>query len=121
MVAFGADATRLDVNDVQAVRSALKVWRNDLEVLETTGHDWMADQYSQETWLIQQPGQLTRYLTAQQENTGVLYFASSDYANIWAGFIDGAIESGLRAARDITNHLSSVATSTLPEAALVQS
>ncbi len=106
LVAFGADATRLDVNDVQAVRSALKVWRNDLEVLETTGHDWMADQYSQETWLIQQPGQLTRYLTAQQENTGVLYFASSDYANIWAGFIDGAIESGLRAARDVQASIS---------------
>jgi len=101
LVAFGADATRLDVNDVQTVSRALQVWRTDLEVLECTGHDWMADPYSQETWLIQQPGQLTRYLAAQQENAGVLHFASSDYANIWAGFIDGAIESGLRAARDV--------------------
>ncbi|WP_112284818.1 FAD-dependent oxidoreductase [Prauserella muralis] len=33
--------------------------------------------------------------------------AGSDYARGWAGFIDGAIESGLRAARQITNELES--------------
>ncbi|MBR8640470.1 FAD-dependent oxidoreductase [Streptomyces tuirus] len=105
LVAFGADATRIDVNDPQAVSAALKVWRDDLEVLEVGGHDWMADPYSQETWLIQQPGQLTRYLRDQQENTGVLHFASSDYANIWAGFIDGAVESGTRVGRHIRSEL----------------
>jgi monoamine oxidase len=101
LVAFGADSTRLDVNDIEAVREALKVWRDDLEVLETTGHDWMADEYSQETWLIQQPRQLTQYLEAQQQNTGALHFASADYANVWPCFIDGAIESGFHAAREI--------------------
>lgn len=116
LVAFGADAKRLDVNDIEAISSALKVWRDDLEVLETTGHDWMADEYSQETWLIQQPRQLTRYLKAQQQNTGVLYFASGDYANIWAGFIDGAIESGLRAARDVHASITTTATAQLTPA-----
>ncbi|GAA1093279.1 flavin monoamine oxidase family protein [Streptomyces javensis] len=101
LVAFGPDSTRIDVNDPRAIDAALKVWRDDLEVLEVGGHDWMADPYSQETWLIQQPHQLTRYHRAQQENTGVLHFAGSDYANIWAGFIDGAIESGTRVAREV--------------------
>lgn len=106
LVAFGADSTRLDANDAEAVALALKVWRDDLEVLETTGHDWMADPHSQETWLIQQPRHMTSYFAAQQQSTGALHFASADYANVWAGFIDGAIESGLRTARAIVEELS---------------
>jgi monoamine oxidase len=101
LVAFGADSTRIDVNDPDDLAKALQVWRDDLEVLEVGGHDWMADPYSQQTWLIQQPGHFTRYHRALQESVGVLHFASSDHANIWAGFIDGAIESGTRVARQV--------------------
>ncbi|QVQ51737.1 FAD-dependent oxidoreductase [Spiractinospora alimapuensis] len=106
LVAFGPDATRIDGNDRGAVNSALKVWRDDLEVLEVTSHDWMADERSKETWFIQRPHQLTRYHEQQRRNEGVLHFASSDYATVWAGFIDGAIESGLRAAREVRTTLS---------------
>jgi monoamine oxidase len=105
LVGFGADSTRLDVTDSDAVQRALTVWRDDLEVLETTGHDWMSDPYSRETWLMNRPNQVTRYLTAQQASEGVLHFAGSDIANLWAGFIDGAIETALRAAREITGEL----------------
>ncbi|WP_421107392.1 flavin monoamine oxidase family protein [Streptomyces sp. NEAU-S77] len=105
LVAFGADSSRIDVNDPKAVDAALRVWRDDLDVLDVGGHDWMADPHSQETWLIQQPGQLTQYHHALQASTGVLYFASSDHANIWAGFIDGAIESGTRVARHVHTSL----------------
>ncbi|MFC3996213.1 flavin monoamine oxidase family protein [Nocardiopsis sediminis] len=101
LVAFGADSTRIDADDPAAIDAALRVWRRDLEVLEATGHDWMADPYSQETWLIRQPRQLTWYHRAQQAATGVLHFAGSDYADIWPGFIDGAIESGTRVARQV--------------------
>ncbi|MCO4255969.1 flavin monoamine oxidase family protein [Pseudarthrobacter cellobiosi] len=101
LVGFGADATKIDVTNQEQVTEAIKVWRDDLEVLEVTGHDWMADPYSEETWLIQRPGQLTKYLKEQQRSEGALHLASSDYANIWAGFIDGAIESGLRASRNV--------------------
>ncbi|RNG38343.1 flavin monoamine oxidase family protein [Streptomyces botrytidirepellens] len=105
LVAFGADSSRIDVNDPKAVDAALRVWRDDLDVLDVGGHDWMADPYSQETWLIQQPGHLTQYHHALQAGTGVLHFASSDHANIWAGFIDGAIESGTRVARHVHSSL----------------
>ncbi|MPY79944.1 MAG: FAD-dependent oxidoreductase [Actinophytocola sp.] len=105
LVSFGADASRIDPNDVDAVQQALRVWRDDVEVLETTGHDWMSDPYSGETWLMQRPHQLTRYLAAQQRSEGALHFAGSDYANLWPGFIDGAIESGTRTAREIATEL----------------
>ncbi|GAA3675318.1 flavin monoamine oxidase family protein [Arthrobacter ginkgonis] len=101
LVGFGADANRIDVTDKDQVQAAIRVWRDDLEVLEVTGHKWGEDPYAEETWQIQRPGQLTKYHAAQQASEGVLHFASSDTANIWAGFFDGAIESGLRAAREI--------------------
>ncbi|MBK0868970.1 FAD-dependent oxidoreductase [Saccharopolyspora sp. HNM0986] len=106
LVSFGADSRRISPHDIDAVRAALRVWRDDLEVLEVTGHDWMADPHSRETWLIQQPGQLTGYFAEQQRAEGVLHFASSDVANVWAGFIDGAIESGTRVAREINAEFS---------------
>ncbi len=108
LVGFGADSTRLDVTDRDAVQQALRVWRDDLEVIETTGHDWMSDPYSGETWMMNRPNQVTRYLTAQQASEGALHFAGSDIANLWAGFFDGAIETGLRVTREITSELDAV-------------
>lgn len=96
LVGFGADVRRIDPEDLDAVRAAVAVWRPDLEVLESTGHDWMADPYSGETWHIARPGQLTAYLADQRRADGVLHFAGADLANLWPGFIDGAIESALR-------------------------
>lgn len=105
LVSFGADARKISPDDIEAVRDALRAWRDDLEVLEVTGHDWMADPHSRETWLIQQPNQLTSYLAGQQRSEGVLHVAGGDYANVWGGFIDGAIESGLRVAGRLTSEL----------------
>jgi monoamine oxidase len=101
LVGFGADATRIDVTDLEQVQEAVRVWRDDLEVLEVTGHQWGEDPYAEETWQIQRPGQLTKYHAAQQASEGNLHFASGDIANLWAGFFDGAIESGLSASRAI--------------------
>jgi len=98
LVAFGPDSGALDPNDLAGVTKAVHSWRDDLEVLEVTGHDWVADEFSRETWPMLQPGQLTRSLAALQAGHGLVRLAGSDYANGWAGFIDGAIESGLRTA-----------------------
>jgi monoamine oxidase len=105
LVGFGADANRIDVTDINQIQQAIKVWRDDLEVLEVTGHKWGEDPYAEETWLVQRPGQLTKYHAAQQASEGALHFASGDIANIWAGFFDGAIESGLRVGRQVHKEL----------------
>lgn len=101
LVAFGPRASRLDPTDRDAVAGALGYWRDDLVVLEVASHDWANDQLSLATWPMQQPGQLTKYLAALQQPLGAIHLASSDYANGWAGFIDGAIESGLIASRRV--------------------
>ncbi|MCY1159523.1 MAG: amino acid oxidase [Citricoccus sp.] len=101
LVSFGADATRLDPNSIEDVQQALSAWRDDLEVLEVTSHDWNNDPYSKETWLIQRPNAYTTGQAELQRPEGAVHLASSDIANLWAGFFDGAIESGTRVAREV--------------------
>lgn len=105
LVAFGADSSRLDVDDLDAVAEALSTWRDDLEILEVAAHKWMEDPLAKSTWLIQRPGQYTRGQAELQRAEGDLHFASADIANIWAGFFDGAIESGMSTARRVHEEL----------------
>jgi monoamine oxidase len=69
-----------------------------VEVVAVASHDWVADPYARETWPMQRAGALTSSLAALQQREGPVFLAGSDYANGWAGFIDGAIESGLSVA-----------------------
>ncbi|MGY1623880.1 FAD-dependent oxidoreductase [Geodermatophilus sp. SYSU D00965] len=122
VVAFGSVSERLDGTDRVAVQEALRTRLPDVEVLEVASHDWVGDEFAGETWPMQRAGQLTGALAELQRPEGRVVLAGSDYANGWAGFIDGAIESGLRAGRDVHALLTSV--DALPAAdptALVQS
>ena len=101
LVGFGADHTALDLTDVAAAQAAVDLCRPGIEVLAVTGHDWMADPFSRNTWMTHRPGQLTRDLFEMQQPSGALHFATTDNANLWGGFVDGAIESGLREAARI--------------------
>lgn len=107
LVCFGADIDRFDFEDIDEVSQALKVWRDDLEVLEIAAHPWRRDPYAESTWMIQRPEQYTKYQSEMQRAEGRLHFASSDIANLWAGFFDGAIESALSTAREVKAALES--------------
>ncbi|MBC9953967.1 FAD-dependent oxidoreductase [Leucobacter sp. cx-42] len=101
LVGFGADHSKINLEDLADVQAAVDLFRPGLEITEVEAHDWMTDPLSQTTWMTHRPGQLTRDLAELQEPQGVLHFASTDNANLWGGFIDGAIESGLREARRV--------------------
>lgn len=102
LVGFGADHTKFDLdNGIAEAQRALNVWRDDLEVLEVVGHDWMSDPYAQTTWQVTAPDQLTRDFADVSHPRGRLHLAGSDTAQLWGGFIDGAIESGFRAVRSV--------------------
>jgi pseudooxynicotine dehydrogenase len=100
LVGFGCDAAALDVTSIEAVTAAVRVLVGDVEVVATTGHDWLADEFSRGTWPVLRPNQVVRSLRGLQTREGRVCFAGSETANGWNGFIDGAIESGLRAARE---------------------
>jgi monoamine oxidase len=109
LIGFGADAGRLDANDSAAVQKAIRTWLPDAEVVDSIGHDWVSDEFSRQTWPMLKPNQLTRYLRELQRPEDSVFLAGSDYANGWMGFIDGAIESGLKVSREVREYLAAQA------------
>ncbi len=99
LVCFGPDAGAVDVEDAAAAQRHLDAIVPGLTVLDVAGHNWVADEHARSTWPMHYTGYLTRYLAELQQPEGRIRLAGSDMANGWGGFIDGAIESGLDAAR----------------------
>jgi monoamine oxidase len=97
LIGFGVDATRCDASDLPAVQRQLDEILPGYSVLAATAHDWLADRFSSGTWAIHRPGWYEHHHAAMQTAEGRVVLAGSDIANGWSGFIDGAIESGLRA------------------------
>jgi pseudooxynicotine oxidase len=97
MIGFGIDAQRCDAGDLRGLQGALDEILPGYEVLDATAHDWLADEHSRGTWAIHRPGWYEHHHGAMQTVEGHVILAGSDIADGWAGFIDGAIESGLRA------------------------
>jgi monoamine oxidase len=107
LVGFGRDAAAIDVEDRAAVQRALDELHPGLEIVDTTAHDWLADEFTRGTWAIHRPGWYTRHHAAMREPEGGVVFAGSDLADGWSGYVDGAIESGLRAAHQVRSLLRS--------------
>ena len=98
LIGFGPDATACAPDDVAATQRQLDEILPGYELLAATAHDWLADEFSRGTWAIHRPGWYERHHAEMQRPEGRVLLAGSDLANGWAGFIDGAIESGIVAA-----------------------
>jgi monoamine oxidase len=96
-IGFGIDAESCDASDPAGVQRALDDILPGYELVGATAHDWLADPYARGTWAIHRPGWYTSFHAELQRPEGRVVLAGSDLADGWAGFIDGAIESGLRA------------------------
>ena len=105
MAGYGSDANALNIRDRAAVQVAVRSFVPDAEVLAICGNDWRHDPYSLETWAVFRPGQITRHEANLRAQEGRVIFAGSHTALRWTGFIDGAIESGFRAAQQSSDLL----------------
>lgn len=105
IVGFGPRADLLDPNDREGVEKALRNWLPDVNVIECTGHDWVNDDFSKEAWPMLKPNQLTRYFEDWNTPENCIFLAGTTFANGWASFMDGAIESGMAAARRVDKFL----------------
>lgn len=105
LVGFGKDPDLLDVYDDDAVQAVLNQYIPGAELLESFSYDWNLDPYSRSTWCMYPPGMLSSSLAELQRPEGNVYFAGGDIASGWRGFIDGAIESGARAAQMVEKQL----------------
>lgn len=101
LLGFGPRASELDITDVRAVQAAVHQWRPDIELVGVDAHDWSGDPLAGETWAMLRTGQLSGQAEELVRPEGPVRIAGSDYALGWSGHIDGAIESGRRAVREI--------------------
>lgn len=73
--------------------------RNPVHYIE---QDWTTETYSRGCYgAFATPATLTRFGSELRRPTGPLHWAGTETAIRWAGYIDGAVESGQRAAREI--------------------
>jgi monoamine oxidase len=100
LVGFGPDDA-IDLGDIGQIEAELRRFLPGIVVHEVFAHDWTHDPCAKGGWTWFSPGQTTRALAALQAPAPPLFFASTDWARGWRGFIDGAIEDGLRGARDV--------------------
>jgi monoamine oxidase len=98
-VSFGSDADAMRPGDAGAVAEAASALLPGMEIVDSHAHDWTHDEFARGTWSMYRPNQVSRYLRELQRPEGRVFLATSDVADGWNGFIDGAIESGLTAAR----------------------
>jgi pseudooxynicotine oxidase len=101
LVGFGRDAAAFDIGDRAAMQRSLDELHPGLEIVDATAHDWLADEFTRGTWAIHRPGWYAHHHPAMREPEGGIVFAGSDLADGWSGYVDGAIESGLRAANQV--------------------
>ena len=99
MVGFGYSEDSIDLNDHQLMQGWMRQYLPKVCVVESTGHNWVGDPLSSGTWCSYRPGQLEKFYDGLRQDQGRVFFAGSDLANGWRGFIDGAIESGITSAR----------------------
>jgi monoamine oxidase len=105
VVGFGPDSEALDPTDRQAVERAFRAYLPDAEVLASTGHNWTTDPLALGTWPSFRAGQITRDETALARREGRIAFAGAETARRWPSYIEGAIESGFRAAAEASELL----------------
>lgn len=104
LVAFGPPG-KLDITDEEMVQRAIRSLIPKADVVGVTGYQWDTDPYSRGTWCWYRPGQLTQGLAELRKPEGGVFMAGADQAEGWRGFVDGAIESGITAARDVRSYL----------------
>jgi monoamine oxidase len=69
-------------------------------------HDWTADQWTRGCYGAHfPPGTWTQFGPALRRPAGLLHWAGTETATHWSGYMDGAVESGQRAAGEVQKAL----------------
>lgn len=90
----------IDINDADEVEKHVRRLIPDAKVIGLSGYDWPNDPYAQQAWGAYRVGQMS---LAQEMAVpeGRFIFAGASTAGGMHEHIDGAVESGLRAARHV--------------------
>lgn len=94
-----ARVAALNVSDPIAVEAAVRALIPGVTVVASSAYDWAADPFSRGAWPAHRVGQFSR-IGALRESEGRLILAGAITSKGWHEYIDGAVESGLRAGRE---------------------
>ncbi|MFW2851159.1 flavin monoamine oxidase family protein [Sphingomonas sp. TX0543] len=94
----------LDINDQDAIGAALRKIHPDAEITDIAPYNWVKDPFSKQAWPAYKVGWFKRYKDMATAE-GRLFFAGAATAGGWHEYIDGAVESGIRACREVTEKL----------------
>ncbi|MEV4434868.1 NAD(P)/FAD-dependent oxidoreductase [Streptomyces sp. NPDC049585] len=98
VVAF--PSPQLNVADPVQVQQAVRQWIPGAQVLASRAMEWGKDPFSAGSWGFRRPGQLLGLFPQIEQPHGRILFAGADIAQGWHGaYIEGAVESGRRAAQ----------------------
>ncbi|XP_070574713.1 amine oxidase [flavin-containing] B-like [Ptychodera flava] len=65
-------------------------------------HDWLSEEFSGGCYVsVMSPGVLTQFGRVLREPHGKIYFAGTETATEWTGYMEGGIQAGERAAREV--------------------
>jgi monoamine oxidase len=105
IVCFTRDGEELTGDDPASVQTALDALLPGVVIRDLATHNWRTDRFARQTWGMLRPNQWTqlRDLDLMQ---GPVFLAGSDLASGWAGLMEGAVESGITAARRCRTYLS---------------
>lgn len=108
VVAFGCDETKVDLYDIEEHKGAFLHYKPDLDIKRLVFHDWVQDPFAKGAWCMFAPGFAHKYQPELQKTHGNVHFASADWADGWRGFVDGAMEQGMRAAQNVSMELAGI-------------
>ena len=103
---WGQDALRWEAMDPEtrieeALDQVAKIHPEVREEFEVgTSHAWYEDPYARGAFALFEPGQESLLQADIQRPEGRVYFAG-EHCSLWHAWIQGALESGIRAARQI--------------------
>jgi monoamine oxidase len=99
------DDYSLDFKERESVERTLATLVPGAELVSYHSHDYNSDPFSKGDWVAWKPGRLSRSHSVLAAPEGRLAFATADIATKWFLWIEGAVESGHRAALQVANEL----------------
>ena len=98
MVGFSTRERGLDARDPKAMEAALRQFAPEVQVAKSDTHDWVEDPFAKGTWCAMPAGLLSQHAAGLGADEGRLFFAGSDVAHEFRGWMNGAVDSGGQAA-----------------------
>lgn len=99
LTGFGDPVACPDLYTLAGAEKALAAYAPEARVKAVHSHDWNQDPYARGTWIAYRPGWLTTHGPAISAPEGRIAFAGGDTSTSFnALWMDGAVETGIRAA-----------------------